>query len=131
MRLGTAALVLALLAGCASRPDADVGPARASWHGAAYEDVVRSWGVPTRSTTLPGGRTASTWVSETVAPRASFFPSIGIFGGSGGVGVGTGVTMGPGGGELVRCERTLIFENGRVAEQTWQGPADFCASFRR
>ena len=61
-------------------------------------------------------------MSETVTSRGTFFPSIGIFGGSGGVGVGIGVTMGPGGGGFLRCERTLFFQNGKVVEQTWQGP---------
>ena len=128
------ALALALwLAGCASTsPPGDIPAARSSWQGAAYEDVVRSWGAPARSTKLPDGRDAYTWVSESVASRPAFFPSLGIFGGSGGVGFGTGVTMGPGyGGEFQRCERTLFFENGRVVDQTWQGPADYCSSYRR
>ena len=123
-----------LLAGCATTsPPGDIPAAQGSWHGAAYEDVVRSWGAPARSTKLPDGRDAYTWVSETVASRPSFFPSIGIFGGSGGVGVGTGVTMGGyGGGEFQRCERTLFFDNAaRVVDQSWQGPPDYCASFRR
>jgi len=127
-------LLLILLAGCASTPEeSDIPAASASWHGAAYEEVVRSWGAPARSTKLPDGRDAHTWVSESVAPsRVAFWPSIGIFGGSGDVGFGTGVTMGPGyGGELVRCERTLFLENGRVVDQTWQGPPDYCGSFRR
>jgi hypothetical protein len=125
------AAILVLLAGCASTPPTDVATARSSWTGASYEDVVRSWGVPARSTTLSDNRTAHTWVSETVASRSSFFPSLGIFGGSGGVGFGTGVTMGPGGGEFQRCERTLIFQGNRVTEQTWQGPSEFCGSFSR
>ena len=126
--------LFALLAGCASAPrgTGDIGAARASWQGAAYEDVVRSWGAPARSTKLPDGRDAHTWVSETVASRTAIWPSLGIFGGSGGVGVGTGITFGgPAYGELHRCERTLFFDNARVVDQSWQGPADFCASFRR
>ena len=124
------ASVLAL-AGCASTPSGDVTSAQASWERAAYEDVVRSWGAPVRSTKLTDGRDAHTWISESIASRPSFWPSIGIFGGSGGVGFGTGVTMGPGGGELQRCERTLIVQDGRVVDQTWHGPADYCSSFRR
>lgn len=124
-------ILLVLLAGCASTPEADIAAARSSWLGATYDDVVRSWGAPAAATKLSDGTDAYTWVSETVASRASFWPSLGIFGGSGGVGFGTGVTMGPGGGELQRCERTLMFKNGRVADQTWNGPVDFCSSFRR
>ena len=127
-------LLVVFLAGCASTggQPADVASARGTWQGAAYEEVVRSWGAPARSTKLPDGRDAHTWVSESIASRASFWPSIGIFGGSGGVGFGTGVTMGPGyGGEFQRCERTLFFENGRVVDQTWQGPAEYCTGFRR
>ena len=125
--------VLALFLGaCASTPPADLGAARTSWQGASYEDVVRSWGAPARSTKLADGREAHTWVSETIASRASLWPSIGIFGGSGGVGFGTGVTLGAaGGGDLQRCERTLFFDKGRVIDQSWQGPAEYCTSFRR
>ena len=126
-----ALVILLLLAGCASTPQGDVTTAQSSWQGATYEDVVRSWGAPTRSAKLADGREAHTWVSETVAPRAAIWPSIGIFGGSGGIGFGTGVTMGGGAGELQRCERTLIVQNGHVVDQTWQGPGDFCGSFRR
>ena len=122
---------LLLIAGCATTSGGDVVTARTSWNDATYEDVVLRWGAPVRSTKLSEGRDAHTWVSETVASRGSFFPSIGIFGGSGGVGFGTGVTVAPGGGELQRCERTLVFENGRVVDQTWQGPSDFCSEFRR
>lgn len=130
--LAAAALLILALAGCAgTTPPADSGAARSSWQGATYDEVVQSWGVPARTTKLTDGRDAYTWVSETVAPRGALWPSIGIFGGSGGIGIGTGVTMGPGGGELVRCERTLFFQNGRVVDQTWQGPADYCSSFRR
>ena len=127
------AVVLVFLAGCASTPDSgDTSAARTSWQGATYDDVVRSWGAPARSTKMTDGRDVYTWVSETVTSRPSFFPSLGIFGGSGGVGFGTGVTMGGGGGgELTRCERTLIFQGGRVVEQTWNGPSEFCGSFRR
>ncbi len=128
------AAVVIFLAGCASTPggNGDIGSARGSWQGASYEDVVRSWGVPTRSTKLPDGRDAHTWISENVTSRTSLWPSIGIFGGSGGVGFGTGVTMGgPAYGELQRCERTIFFENGRAVDQTWHGPADYCSSFRR
>ena len=132
MRLITTAAVLALLAGCASTPGGDINTARNSWQGASYDDVVRTWGAPSRSTKMTDGRDVYTWVSETVTSRPAFFPSLGIFGGSGGVGFGTGVTMGGGGGgELSRCERTLIFSNGRVVEQTWNGPADYCGSFKR
>jgi len=133
MRFISAALLLALT-GCAATPNGggDINSARSSWQDTPYEDVVRSWGAPARATKLPDGRDAYTWVSETVASRPSFFPSLGIFGGSGGVGIGTGVTMGGyGGGDLQRCERTLFFQNGRVAESSFQGPGDYCASFRR
>ena len=131
MRL-IAIFLVVLAAGCASTPEGDTNAARSSWHGASYDDVVRSWGAPMRSTRMTDWRDVYTWVSETVAPRHAFFPSLGIFGGSGGVGFGTGVTMGAGGGgELTRCERTMIFQGGRVVEQTWNGPSDFCASFRR
>ena len=125
-----APLIVLLLAGCASAGD-PAGP-ESGWNGAAYDDVVRAWGAPTRSTKLTDGADVYTWVSEGTGTRGSVSPSIGIgIGSGGGVGIGTGVTFGSGGGEPVRCERTLIFRGGRVAEQKWLGPAEYCGGFRR
>lgn len=129
MRFLAAALIV--LAGCATSPPVDTGAARGSWQGASYDEVVGSWGVPARSTQLSDGRDAHTWVSESVESRGVVWPSIGIFGGSGGVSIGTGVTIGQGASETIRCERTLIFRSGRVVDQTWLGPADYCNTFRR
>ena len=121
---------LALLSGCAATPG-DIQSARDSWHGASYDEVVARWGAPNRHTTLADGGYVYAWESTGTAPGGRLFPSIGIFGGSGGVGVGTGVTVGPGSGEPVRCDRTLIFRDARVAQQTWQGDPAFCESFKR
>jgi hypothetical protein len=130
MRFSAIALIV-LTAACASTPPVDVATARNSWHGATYDQVVARWGTPVRSTKTTDGRDVYTWTSETVASRASFWPSLGIFGGSGGIGLGTGVTMGPGAGEWQRCERTLFFQNGRVVDQMWQGPREYCSQFGR
>ena len=124
-----AMLTLLLLAGCAA-PGETAGP-ESGWAGATYDDAVRAWGTPARSTKLSDGSSVYTWVSESVGTRGRVSPSIGIGVGSGGVGVGTGVMFGSGGGEPVRCERTLIFRDGRVAEQNWQGPPEYCGTFHR
>jgi hypothetical protein len=124
-------MLLLFLPACAAT-DGDMQGARDTWRGASYDDVVARWGAPNRYTTLSDGGYVYTWESEATAPGGRVYPSIGIFGGSRGIGVGTGVTVGPGGGgELVRCARTLIFRNARVAEQTWQGDPAFCETFRR
>jgi hypothetical protein len=126
----TALLLLAMATGCANM-ERDLDDAKASWLGAGYDEVVLRWGTPTRATKLSESRDAYTWVSEGATSRGMLWPSIGIFGGSGGVGIGTGVTMGSGGGDFARCERTLVFREGRVVEQTWQGSAEYCSTFRR
>jgi hypothetical protein len=123
-------VLVVVLSACANF-ERDVSDAKSTWLGANYDEVVLRWGTPTRRTELSEGRHAYTWVSEGAVSRGTLWPSIGIFGGSGGVGVGTGVTVGPGGGELARCERTLVFRDGRVVEQTWQGSAEYCSTFRR
>jgi len=126
-----ASSLLLALAACATSPP-DVPAAKASWQGASYDDVVLLWGAPARSTTLSGGRAAHTWVSEINTSRGQFYPSVGIFGGSGNVGVGIGVgTSMPFGAELKRCERTLVFAEGKVAEQTWTGPDEYCDTFKK
>ena len=120
-------LALALLAGCAS-----LEKARDSWQGAHYDEVISRWGAPYRSTKLADGSPVHTWVAQggySGGPATS----IGIFGGSGGggVGVGTGFIFGGGGGEPARCERTLVFRNDRVVDQTWLGDASLCSQFSK
>jgi hypothetical protein len=124
------ALIVVLLAGCASTPPVDPGQVQAGWHGARYETAVANWGAPNRSTVLPDGRDVHTWVSESLT-GGRWYPSIAFIGGSRGMGMGAGATMGAGGGELLRCERTLYFRDGRVVEQLWQGPPTYCSTFRR
>jgi hypothetical protein len=110
----------------------DYATTREAWLGATYEEVVTAWGAPTRGTALNDGRLVYTWYSQGTAGRTSVWPSISVGAGSGyGVGVGVGVTAGTSRDVTVSCERTLIFRDGRVAEQTWRGPGDFCATFRR
>ncbi len=127
-------LILALLGGCATGP-VDYSATRDSWQGATYETAVAQWGQPTHISALPDGRNAYTWFSQSNGGGGSWYPSVGVFGGSRGVGtgVGAGFVLGGGGpgGEGGRCERTLIFKDGRVAEQTWQGQPGFCSYFRR
>lgn len=124
-----APLILLVLAGCAS---GGAGAPRSGWDGASYDEVVRAWGAPARSTKLTDGSNVYTWVSEGVGTRGRVSPSVGVgISSGGGVGIGTGVMFGSGGGEPVRCERTLIFREGWVAEQNWQGPSEYCDSFRR
>jgi hypothetical protein len=123
------ALISVLLAGCATR--GELGEATGSWYGATYDEVVLRWGTAARSTKLNDGRDVYTWVSESSGTRGRASQSVGIGFGSGGVGIGTGVMFGASGGEPVRCERTLIFKSGRVDEQNWQGPAEYCSTFRR
>jgi len=109
-----ATLIFALLAGCAA--PGGIGEATGSWDGATYDEVVLRWGAPARSTKLTDGRDVYTWVSESAGSRGSSAVGFGI---------------GGGGGEAVRCERTLIFKAGRVDEQNWQGPAEYCRTFAR
>jgi len=129
MRIAT--LMVVLLSGCAA-PGAGLIEARDSWDGATYDEVVLRWGTPARSTKLSDGRDVYTWVSDSVGSRGSSSVGFGVGGGRGvGVGIGTGIMFGSGGGESVRCERSLVFKDGRVDEQTWQGPAEYCGSFGR
>jgi hypothetical protein len=131
-----AILLFAVLAACASTEKA-----RESWNGAAYDDFVRTWGPPTRSTKLPDGADVHTWVSET-GPSYRSGPSVGFgiggfgVGGGGrtgtGVGVGASVPIGEGSvSPPARCERTLTFRDGRLAEQNWIGPDEVCSVYTR
>lgn len=134
-RLAGALLVAAALSGCATT--ADIEGAKGTWRGSTYDDVVSRWGTPVRQTSLADGAQVYTWVTEASSGSPGTYGSVGVFGGSGGIGRGVGVGvglplpgfgMGGGGGELVRCERTLTFRSGRVAEQLWQGDPRLCST---
>jgi hypothetical protein len=121
------------LAACASMT---TEKARESWSGASYEDVVRVWGAPARSGKLADGADVHTWVAEAGPAYRGSGASIGIggFGGRGGSGVGVGVGFPIGGGSAAppaRCERTLTFRDGRLAEQSWIGADEVCAEYQR
>lgn len=132
-RLGGLILSSCVLAGCATT--ADIDTAKGTWHGATYDQVVAAWGTPVRQTTLTDGAQVYTWVTEASGGSGGTYGSVGVFGGGGsrGVGVGVGLPlpgfgMGGGGGELLRCERTLTFRSGRVADQLWQGDPQLCST---
>ena len=69
----TAFLILFFLAGCASPGETP----ESGWNGATYDEVVRAWGAPTRSTQLSDGSNVYTWVSEGAGTRGRVSPSIG------------------------------------------------------
>jgi hypothetical protein len=119
-------LLVLLLAGCAS-----IDKAKTSWQDAHYDDVLARWGAPSRSAAMAGGSQVHTWVTEGGYGGGPGPASVGVFGGSGGVGVGTSIILGGGSVAPQRCERTLVFKNDRVVEQTWIGDASFCNQFRR
>lgn len=121
---------LLLVAACAA-PAMPREDAALLWLGASYDEAVTRWGPSSRSSRLDDGREVHTWRSETSERRGRVFPSIGIFGGTGGVGIGAGAAVGPGGAAVLRCERTLVFRDGRVIDNTWSGDADYCAGFTR
>jgi hypothetical protein len=128
------AVALAFLAGCATTEKA-----KESWIGTSYDDTVRAWGPPTRSAKLADGADVHTWVSE-AGPTYRSGPSVGFgiggfgFGGGHSTGVGVGASVPIGQGSVsppARCERTLTFRNGRLAEQNWIGPDEICAGYTR
>ena len=121
-----AASVTVLLAACAGLLT-DMNGARNSWQGIQYKEVVAQWGQPTSSTKDKDGRDSHTWISEGQISR--LVPSLGIFVGSSS-GVGAEVTPQPA-GPLRRCERALVFQDGKVVEQTWQGDDNYCSTFVR
>ena len=122
-----------LLAACATAPDVD--RANESWQGATYEDLLHAWGAPARSTTTADGRYWYTWVTESYAqPSSSVGIGVGGFriGGGGGTSAGVGVGVPVGSPQPpARCERTMVFQDGRVVDQFWQGPPSMCADLKR
>ena len=136
MRAIQAAVMAALLAACATTEKA-----KETWLGASYDETVRAWGPPARSTKLADGADVHTWVSE-AGPTYRSGPTVGFgiggigFGGGGrtstGVGVGASVPIGQGSATPPSsCERTMTFRDGRLVEQNWIGPDEVCSVFGR
>ena len=133
MKRSLAILFTVALTACATQADMD--HARDSWQSASYEDVLKAWGAPERSTRTSDGRDWYTW-SRYGSPSAGSSVGVGVgrstFGGGGisGVGVGVGMPIGtPPPPE--KCERTLVFSDGKVVEQHWNGPPSLCADLKK
>jgi hypothetical protein len=96
--------------------------------------VLRLWGPPTRSV-KSDSQENHTWVTEDHAPRggSGVFGGVGVGSGGrgGGIGVGVGGAIFGTSGQPVRCDRTLVFREGRVADEDWAGEPEFCKRFRR
>jgi hypothetical protein len=109
--------------------------ARDSWSGATYEDVLKAWGAPERSTRTADGRDWYTWArygGQYASSSVGFGVGSSTYGGgsASGVGIGFGLPIGaPAPPE--KCERTLVFFEGRVVEQIWNGPPSLCADLGR
>ena len=117
-------VLAALLAACVTAED--LKKTQDSWLGASYEEVLRAWGAPARSTRTADGRDWHTWVAESHPTSGA---SVGVGGMSvgrgGGIGVGIGMPIGsPPPPE--RCERTLVLLDGKVVDQQWNGPRELC-----
>jgi hypothetical protein len=81
------------------------------------------------------GQENHTWVTEDRIQRGGSGVGVGVGMGGGrrgvGVGVGVGGVIFGASGDPVRCERTLVFRDGRVAEEDWSGEPEFCKRFVR
>jgi hypothetical protein len=131
MRAAAVVLACALVGGCASL-DRDFADEKESWQGADYDEVVTRWGQPTSGERLADGIERRTWVSEGVSWQPGPTVGLGVFGGGRGSGVGVGVNVPIGAPPPpVHCERTLYFRDGRVVDQEWNGPWDYCSSFSK
>ena len=123
-------LALLPLAACATDP-AEVSDA---WYGARYEEVARVWGQPLASSKDADGAEMHVWRSEAPSgPGSSVSIGFGVFRGGGNVGIGTGtgmsVPVGPPPAPLV-CERRMIFRDGYVIDQVWNGDPRYCETFK-
>src|SRR2546422_742407 len=100
-----------------------------------HAEELHAAGAPARSAVTADGRYWYTW--ETAAypqPQSSVGFGLGgmRIGGGGATGVGVGVGMPVGSPSPPECcERTLVFDNGRVVDQSWVGPPSMCAEFKR
>ena len=123
-----ALLALAFIAGCGTL--ADVEKAKQSWQGATYDEVVARWGQPASQSQPANGMQTYDWVSENYGAGGG--STVGAWGGSGGGGVGVSMPLpGFGMGPTGRCQRSLSFKDGRVVDQLWQGPTQYCSIFGR
>jgi hypothetical protein len=88
-------------------------------------------------TVKEGDQEKHTWITEDRIERGSggtgMFGGVSIGSGGRGVGVGVGVggaVFGPS-GSPARCERTLVFREGRVVGEDWAGDDALCRRFAR
>lgn len=99
---------------------------RSAWKGASFQDVVSHWGAPANTTQLEDGRQAYTWVDQEPSIKV-MLPTTSPSAANNGENQPL-----PESGKLgAACWRTLVFENGKVTQQTWHGPSTYCSNFAR
>jgi outer membrane protein assembly factor BamE (lipoprotein component of BamABCDE complex) len=113
--------LIALLAGCATSPEA-VRKEMASWEGSPVKELIASWGVPDKQQTFEGKR-YYTWVYQTTQGVVAV-PDVSTKSGMGPTrGMGQHMTEGQ-----AYCERVAqVSGDGIVEHVTWEGNS--CGGF--
>lgn len=124
-RLYSSFIVILCLSSCASIPLESVNNRINAWKSSPIEDLIKYWGVPSKSK-LVNGINYSEWVNEENESGNTSL-SIGSGTSSRHSALGIGVTLFNLGGEENSCSRLVSYqENGKIIEITWKGTQDFC-----
>lgn len=124
MRTMSLVLAVAMMAGCASVPPAEVDAKMRAWEGIHINELMNAWGPPTNQYQAAGHQYFSWSSQSTDSGGPSFGIGLGSYGTHSGGSVGTSVG---GGYKTVNCQRSAELDPaGKVVAIRWNGDSTYC-----
>jgi len=116
---------LVFISACTSIPLSQVNDRLNAWKASDIKEVIKYWGVPSRSQQINGVSYAE-WINKESEPGNTSV-SIGSGTRSRHSSVGIGFTLFDIGGTEDLCSRTVTYqEDGTITEIVWKGTQNFC-----
>jgi hypothetical protein len=118
-------LLISSLPGCVSVPVATVNERIKAWESSSYQQLLKYWGLPSKTTVVDQIHYAE-WVNlEHDEGNSSVSVGSGTRIGRGSIGIG--LTLFQLGGSEDKCSRVVRYqENGKIIDISWKGTQDFC-----
>lgn len=117
--------LVCFLPGCVSVPVATVNERIKAWESSSYEQLLKYWGLPSK-TTVSNQIHYAEWVNlEHEEGNSSVSIGSGSRIGRGSIGIG--LTLFQLGGSDDKCSRVVRYQkNGKIIDISWKGTQDFC-----
>ena len=118
-------IMISMIIGCTSIPIAEVNQRFTQWESSTIDEIIKYWGVPTKTQKVNGTSYAE-WINKESEPGNTSI-SVGSGTHSRNSSIGIGFTLFDLGGTDDLCSRIVTYQdNGQVLKVVWKGTQEFC-----